>query len=120
MLSGAEDVLATSTSPLSEVNQMSNTAEITIRRLDHTADAAVLARLAGKDTRPAPHGNALGAFVDGELLAAISLASGRVIADPFKPTSELRKLLKLRAGQMHGEHIRRRTGLRRRRELVAL
>jgi hypothetical protein len=99
---------------------MSNTAEITIRRLDPSADAVLLARLADKDTRPAPQGDALGAFVDGDLLAAISLSSGRVIADPFKPTSELRKLLKLRARQMHGEHIRHRPGLRRRRQLVAL
>jgi hypothetical protein len=100
---------------------MSNTAEITIRRLDHTADAAALARLAGKDTRPAPQGDALGAFVDGQLMAAMSLDSGRVIADPFKPTSELRTLLELRAGQMGAaRHIRRRPGLRRRRELVAL
>ena len=37
-------------------DQMSNTAEITIRRLDHAADASALARLAGKDTRPAPPG----------------------------------------------------------------
>jgi hypothetical protein len=95
---------------------MSNTAEITIRRLDRTADARALARLAGKDTRPAPRGEALGAFVDGELMAAMSLSSGRVIADPFKPTSELRKLLEFRAGQMrHGGRSRRRT-----RQLVAL
>ena len=81
---------------------MSNTAEITIRRLDRTVDGAALARLAEKDTRPAPGGDALGAFVDGELMAAISLDSDRVIADPFKPTSELRKLLKLRTAQMRG------------------
>jgi hypothetical protein len=93
---------------------MSNTAEITIRRLDRTRDAGALARLAGKDTRPAPQGDTLGAFVDGQLHAAISLADGRVIADPFKPTSELRKLLELRAGQMHGTpraRRRRRPGL---------
>jgi hypothetical protein len=100
---------------------MSNTAEITIRRLDRTLDGPALARLAEKDTRPAPHGNALGAFVDGELMAAISIESDRVIADPFKPTSELRKLLKLRAGQMRGaSHGRlRRRGVRGR-QLVAL
>jgi hypothetical protein len=87
---------------------MSNTAEITIRRLDRIADAAALARLAGKDTRPAIQGDALGAFVDGQLHAAVSLADGRMIADPFKPTSELRKLLTLRAGQMENPHAGRR------------
>jgi hypothetical protein len=98
---------------------MSNTAEITIRRLDRTHDASALARLAEKDTRPAPHGDVLGAFVDGDLMAAIAFDDGRVIADPFKPTSELRKLLKLRASQMRTSHGRRRLALRSR-ELVAL
>ncbi len=100
---------------------MSNTAEITIRRLDRTTDAVALARLAGKDTRPAPRGEVLGAFVDGQLHAAISLASGRVIADPFKPTSELRKLLELRARQMRTpQGVRRRRRTVRSRELVTL
>ena len=36
----------------------------------------------------------------GPLLAAISLASGEVIADPFSRTAELRALLELRAGQL--------------------
>jgi hypothetical protein len=99
---------------------MSTTAEITIRRLDQSLDASALARLAQKDTRPAPRGDALGAFVDGKLMAAISLADDRVIADPFKPTSELRKLLKLRAAQMRGSHSLRRRGPRRRRQLAAL
>jgi hypothetical protein len=104
----------------SEVNHMSNTAEITIRRLDRNADAAALAQLAGKDTRPAPQGDAIGAFVDGRLHAAISLVDGAVIADPFKPTSELRKLLKLRASQMHDPRAgRQRRRVVRSRQLVA-
>ena len=99
---------------------MSKTSEITIRRLDRNADAAALTRLADKDTRTAPRGDALGAFVDGELHAAISLVDGRVIADPFKPTSELRKLLELRAGQMRGAaHGRLRRRVVRSRQLVA-
>jgi hypothetical protein len=98
---------------------MTNTAEITIRRLDPSADAAALARLAGKDTRPAPQGDVLGAFVDGQLHAAIALVDGRVIADPFKPTSELRKLLELRAGQMRGAAHGRLRHRAARRQLVA-
>ena len=39
----------------------------------------------------------LGAEVEGRLLAAISIETGEVIADPFSRTSELRALLKLRA-----------------------
>ena len=48
----------------------------------------------------------------------MALSSGRVIADPFKPTSELRKLLELRAGQMRRSHGGRRR--LRSRDLVAL
>ena len=38
----------------------------------------------------------LGAEVEGRLLAAISLADGAVVADPFSPTGELADLLELR------------------------
>lgn len=77
-----------------------NTA-MTIRRVDHTdADAARLAELAERDTREVPEGPVLGAEVDGRLVAAISLSTGGLIADPFRPTSELQALLKLRAAQL--------------------
>ncbi len=81
---------------------MSN-ANITIRRLDRTADAAAMARVAGVDSRPIPAGELLGAEVDDRLLALISLEEGTVIGDPFAPTSELRKLLELRAAQVRDE-----------------
>ena len=42
----------------------------------------------------------LGVEVEGRLLAAISIETGEVIADPFSRTSELRALLKLRAAQL--------------------
>ncbi len=94
---------------------MSN-ANITIRRLDRTADAAALARLAGVDSRPAPDGELLGAEVNSRLVAVISLDDGHVIGDPFVRTSEVRKLLQLRAGQVkgnlrHGARRRRRRGI---------
>ena len=82
---------------------MSNTSNITIRRLDRKADAAALARLAGVDSRPLPLGELLGAEVDDRLLAVISLEEGNVIGDPFARTSELRKLLQLRAAQLRDE-----------------
>ena len=81
---------------------MSNS-NITIRRLDRTADAAALARVAGVDSRPIPAGELLGAEVDDRLLALISLEEGTVIGDPFAPTSGLRKLLELRAAQVRDE-----------------
>ena len=85
-----------------------NTA-MTIRRVDRTdADAAQLAELAERDTRQVPGGPVLGAEVDGRLVAAISLTSGELIADPFRPTSELQALLRLRASQLRQRPARRR------------
>ena len=84
---------------------------MTIRRMDVTdADQAALARLAGLDSGRELEGTVLGAEVEGRLLAAISIETGEVIADPFSRTSELRALLKLRTSQM--QH---RNGSRRRR-----
>jgi hypothetical protein len=60
-------------------------------------DAAAIARLAELDSRPAPSGRVLLALVDGELRAALSLAGGELIANPFKPSQQLAALLRLRA-----------------------
>jgi hypothetical protein len=84
---------------------MSNS-NITIRRIDRSADAAALARLAGVDSRVLPAGELLGAEVDDRLLAVMSLEEGTVIGDPFQRTSELRKLLQLRAAQIRETHPR--------------
>ncbi len=59
-------------------------------------DAVALGRLAALDSA-APVGlPALVAEIDGRPVAAIELASGRVIADPFVPTLDARALLELR------------------------
>jgi hypothetical protein len=47
-----------------------------------------------------PAGRALIAEVDGEVWAALPLASGKAIVDPFRPSSEIRQLLTLRASQL--------------------
>ena len=63
---------------------------ITIRRLDlNPADRQALERLAALDSRPPIAGPVLGAEVDGELLAAISVDGAQLIANPFRRTSEL-------------------------------
>jgi hypothetical protein len=89
-------------------------AQITIRRLNAN-DAAAVARLAARDSSPAPAGALLGAEVEGRLLAALSLTDGASIADPFSRTHEVRSLLELRASQLRrrdrqprrrGEHSR--------------
>ena len=47
----------------------------------------------------------LGAEVEGRLLAAVSIDTGKVVADPFSRTAELRDLLELRAGQLRGRSV---------------
>jgi hypothetical protein len=81
---------------------------IRIRRLQDN-DLAAIERLAQLDSRRPPEGTLLGVEIDGRLLAAISLATGESMADPFSRTGELRALLELRAAQLR----RRENGRRR-------
>lgn len=72
---------------------------ITIRHA-RPEDGPDILRLAALDDRPAPAGDALLGFVDGELAAARPLqARGAVVADPFRRTRDLLDLLDLRAAQ---------------------
>ena len=68
---------------------------MTIRR-GAPADEAGLARLAALDEARPLDGEVLVAEVGGELWAAVELAGGRTIADPFRPTLAVRELLALR------------------------
>lgn len=76
------------------------TEEVTVRRLDPLSDHAALVRLAERDSAAVLSGEVIGAEVDGSLVAAISLRSNRVIADPFTPTAGVRSLLEVRAAQL--------------------
>jgi hypothetical protein len=78
-----------------------NHTEITIRPIGG-ADRADLARLAERDSATVLSGAALGAWVDGELVAARSLTTGRSVADPFRPTANVSRLLARRAKQLRG------------------
>src|SRR4051812_5102087 len=60
-------------------------------------DAAALNGLAALDSARPLDGDALVALVDETPVAAISVADGRAIADPFRRTADLVALLKLRA-----------------------
>jgi len=71
---------------------------ITIRH-STGADRKALLRLAELDEAPAPNGDALLAFVGGELLAALPLEKGGAVADPFHLTGDVIDLLRLRARQ---------------------
>ena len=77
-----------------------STDEVTVRRLDPLADRAALVRLAERDSAAVLSGEVIGAEVGGSLVAAISVRSNRVIADPFTPTANLRSLLEVRAAQL--------------------
>jgi hypothetical protein len=71
--------------------------DITIRTAVR-ADRAPLGRLAALDSqRPLPEGPVLVAEVDDAIVAAIHVDSARTIADPFRLTSDVIALLRLRA-----------------------
>jgi hypothetical protein len=59
-------------------------------------DRATLARLAALDSQPPLTGDALVGEIDGIPAAAVSMADGRVVADPFKPTAHLVPVLMMR------------------------
>src|SRR5919201_5103869 len=68
-------------------------------RLLGLQDAAAVARLAELDTAEVPAAPLIGGILDGQLVAARSLATGDSIADPFRHTAEVRALLAERADQ---------------------
>lgn len=75
-------------------------ASVAIRRLP--ADVRTPhERLAALDSQPPLDGEVLLAYVDDEPWAAISLADGRVVADPFRPSAHAVELLRVRAEHLH-------------------
>ena len=73
--------------------------QVTIRRTDPD-DAPALVRLATLDCRRLPTGELLVAEVDGQLWAAVSISTNLAIADPFRPSAGLVRLLRMRAAQL--------------------
>jgi hypothetical protein len=73
--------------------------EVTVR-VGGASDAAALRRLAVTDSAEPLGGPALLAELDGKLVAAVALAGGRTIADPFVPTAAIVELLELRLAQI--------------------
>jgi hypothetical protein len=70
--------------------------EDVVLRRSTAQDAAALARFAQLDGAPRPVGAVLVAELTGEIVAAVPVAGGRAIADPFRPTAELVELLRAR------------------------
>ena len=87
-----------------------------VLRQAQESDTRALRRLAALDDTSPLSGDALVAEQDGQLRAAISLHSGRSIADPFHLTTDLVTLLRARADLLDRERMprnRTRTLLRR-------
>ena len=64
-----------------------------------SADTADLERLAALDSARPLAGDVMLAHADGEVRAAVSLETGRSVADPFYPSLELVPLLRAAAGE---------------------
>jgi hypothetical protein len=77
-------------------------------RLAHTDEAKIVHRLAQLDDAADLGGEVLMALVDGEAIAALSLADRRVVANPFVPTEHAVTLLRMRADHLFGRREPRR------------
>ena len=64
-----------------------------------SADTADLERLAALDSARPLTGELMLAYADGSVRAALSLETGRSVADPFYPSLELVPLLRAAAGE---------------------
>ncbi len=74
-------------------------------RLAEPADAVTIRRLAALDSSRVPSGVLLVGEIGGSIQAAVSLAGGRPIANPFVRTAELVTLLELRADQLREQGV---------------
>jgi hypothetical protein len=79
-------------------------------RFGSRADEGPVARLAALDSSKPPAHPVLLAEVEGQLLAALALSDGTVVADPFHPTLDLIDLLRARARQLDGDGRMKRSG----------
>jgi hypothetical protein len=73
--------------------------QVTMRRA-YPDDFAALAQLAALDCGRVPTGDVLVAEVDGELWAAVAVGSDSAIADPFRASAAIVRLLRMRAAQL--------------------
>jgi hypothetical protein len=83
--------------PHATLKRVSPDAPLTIRHAT-AADFPALERLAALDSRRIPSGELFVAEAEGRLLAATSLDTGAIIADPFEYTASIIELLRVHAG----------------------
>ena len=79
------------------LKRVAKDAPLTIRHAN-AADFPALERLAALDSRRIPTGELFVAEAEGRLLAATSLDTGAVVADPFEHTASVVELLRVHAG----------------------
>jgi hypothetical protein len=75
-------------------------AEPVLMRRAATGDSARIRELALLEDKRVPAGPFLVADLSGEVVAAVSLSSGAVVADPFRLTGDAVAMLRLRATQI--------------------
>jgi hypothetical protein len=85
--------------PASLAREVGARDSITIR-VSHEGDTERLERLAELAGTELPAGVLIVAESDDALIAALSLATGQAIGDPFHVTSDLVALLRVRAAQL--------------------
>jgi hypothetical protein len=73
-----------------------------------SADTPDLERLAALDSARPLTGEVVVVAAGGELRAALSLQTGRAVADPFWPSAQLVELLRAAAGERPRRFVRRR------------
>jgi hypothetical protein len=87
--------MATSPAPTTTTSDL-------IIRIARSQDAGMVEQLARLDDQRPLKGDVLVAEIDGTILAARSIETGRTIADPFHRTANLVALLEVRAELMRG------------------
>jgi hypothetical protein len=115
MLSPADNTSMTTAS--SHQNTARGIAEEVRIRVAYPDDLTVLERLAALDSQEPLEGDVLIAELAGVAVAALSVSSGRVVADPFVHTETVVHLLRVRASRAtpgrRARHLLRRRLLRR-------
>jgi hypothetical protein len=69
-------------------------------RLARPEDEPAIRRIAALDGKRVPAGRVLVAEADSEVIAALSVAGGGAVADPFRWTAEVVALMEMRAEQL--------------------
>jgi hypothetical protein len=82
--------------PRSTLTRVAEDAPLTIRHAT-AADFPALERLAALDSRRIPTGELFVAEAEGRLLAATSLDTGAIVADPFEHTASIVEVLRVHA-----------------------